>query len=44
MSITKPLTVPPPLWFTRTQVLGYATDAVEGRIRTDLETCLRDDP
>jgi hypothetical protein len=47
LSITQSPPVTLQLWFTRTQVLGYATgettDAVEGRIRTALETHLRED-
>ena len=47
LALTQSLPVTLQRWFTRTQVLGYATGettaAVEGRIRTALETHLRED-
>jgi hypothetical protein len=47
ISITEPFEADPQFWFTREEVLGYATGttkaAIESRIRTDLESHLRDD-
>jgi hypothetical protein len=47
MSVTKPLRATPEFYFTREQVLGYATGktqgAIQNEIRKDLEVRLRDD-
>src|SRR5262249_6137380 len=47
LSVTKPFIADPQFWFTREEVLGYATGetkiTIQGEIRKDLEARLRDD-